>query len=152
MALIDMGAQVSSISSGFCKWMALKVNPLDRLLKLEDPGRATTPYLGYVVVNLQIPGKRGYNKDVMLLVILTMIYAEKVPVMVGSKIIDRAMGIIMKEELARKPQPGGRPTSVQSCLRHSSYPSNVQGGWGDLGRGHPFQQPLTPLHIEILPG
>ena len=36
------------------------------------------PYLGYIEVNLQIPGIRGYNEDVMLLVILTMIYAEKV--------------------------------------------------------------------------
>ena len=36
----------------------------------------------------------------MLLGILTMTYAEKVLVMMGSKIIDRAMGIIMKGELA----------------------------------------------------
>ena len=37
----------------------------------------------------------------MLLVILTMTYSEKVPVMVGSTIIDRAMGMITKGELAR---------------------------------------------------
>ena len=37
----------------------------------------------------------------MLLVIPTMTYSEKVPVMVGSNIIDRAMGMIMKGELVR---------------------------------------------------
>ena len=81
-------------------WMAQKVHHLDRLLKLEGTSRAAIPYLGYVEVHLQIPGIRGYNKDVMLLIILTMTYAKKVPVMVGSN-IDRAMGIITKGELVK---------------------------------------------------
>ena len=44
---------------------------------------------------------KGYNKDVLLLVILTRTYAKKVPVMVGSKIIDRTMEMIKKGELAK---------------------------------------------------
>ena len=44
--LIDSGAQVSSVSSGFCKQMALKVHPLDRLLELETAGGSAIPYLG----------------------------------------------------------------------------------------------------------
>ena len=47
-------------------------------------------------MHLQISGIRGYNKDIMLLVIQTMTYAEKVPVMVGSKSIHWAMGIIIR--------------------------------------------------------
>ena len=81
--------------------MALKVHPLDRLLKLEGTGRATILYIGYVEVNVLIPVIKGYNEDVVLLVIPTMTYAEKVPAMVGSKIIDRAMGMIMKGKLAK---------------------------------------------------
>ena len=46
-------------------------------------------------------GIKDYNDDVLLLVILTMTYSEKVPVMVESKIIDKAMGMITKGELAR---------------------------------------------------
>ena len=76
--------------------MAPKVNPLERLLELEGTGGSAIPYLGYVEVNLQIPGIRGYNKDILQLVIPTMTYAEKVLVMVGSKIINRAMGMITK--------------------------------------------------------
>ena len=75
ITFIDLGAQVSSISSGFCKQMTLKVHPLDRLLKLEGTSRAVIPYLGYVEVNLQILGIRGYNEDVVLLVIPTTTYA-----------------------------------------------------------------------------
>ena len=61
--------------------------------------------MGYVEVNLQIPGIRGYNKDVFVApytwAIPTKTYSEKVLVMVESKIIDRAMGMITKGELVR---------------------------------------------------
>ena len=77
------------------------VHSLNWLLELEDTGGSAILYLGYVEVNLQIPGIRGYNEDILLLVILTTTYSEKVLVMVGSKLIDRAMGMIMKGELAR---------------------------------------------------
>ena len=59
--LIDLQAQVSSVSSGFCEWMTLKVHPLDRLLELEGTRGSAIPYLGYAEVSLQIPGIRGYN-------------------------------------------------------------------------------------------
>ena len=100
-ALIDSGAQVSSISSGFCEHMTLKVHFLGRLLELEGTGGSPIPYLGYLEVNLLVPGIKCYNEDGLLLVILTTTYSEKVPVMVGSKIIDRAMGMMTKGELTR---------------------------------------------------
>ena len=79
--------------------MTLEGHHLGRLLELEGTRGFAIPYLGYVEVNLQIPGIKGYNKDTLLLVIPTMTYSKKVPVMVGSKIIDRAMGIMAKGEL-----------------------------------------------------
>ena len=83
--LIDSGAQVSSVSTGFCEHMTLKVHPLGRLL--EGTGGLAIPYLGYVEVNLQILGIKGYN--------------EKVLAVVRSKIIDRVMRMITKGELVR---------------------------------------------------
>ena len=81
--------------------MTLKVHPLDRLLEVEGTEGSAISYLGYVEVNWQIPGIKGYNEDILLLVILTPIYSKKVPVMVGYKIIERSMGMITKGELAR---------------------------------------------------
>ena len=100
-ALINSRAQVSSMSSQFCEQMALRVHPFHRLLELEGTRGSSLPYLGYVEVNLQIPGMKGYNEDILLLVIPTMTYSEKVLVMVGSVIIDRAMGMITKGKLVR---------------------------------------------------
>ena len=100
--LIDLGAQVSSISSRFCELLTLEVHPLHRLLELEGTGGSTIPYMGYVEVKSTDPRLiNSYNKDILLLVIWTMTYSEKVLVMVGSKIIDQVMGMMTKGELTR---------------------------------------------------
>ena len=90
-ALVDLGAQVSNISAQLCEELGLKIQPLGQLLELEGTGDAAISYLRFVEVNLQIPGIRSYNEDVLLLAIPTMAYAERVPVVVGSKIINKAL-------------------------------------------------------------
>ena len=100
-ALVDLGAQVLTMSAQLCEELDLKIQPLGWLLELEGTGGAAIPYLRFVEVNLQIPGIRRYNKDVLLLAIPTMAYAKKVPVMVGSKIIDKALSCMTVGELAK---------------------------------------------------
>ena len=96
-----LGAQVSTISEKFCEELGLKIQPLGQLLELEGTGGAAIPYLGFVEINLQILGIRRYNEDVLLLAIPTMMYSKRVPVMVGSKIIDKALSCITAGELAK---------------------------------------------------
>ena len=62
---------------------------------------AAIPYLGYVEVNLQIPGIWGYIEYVLMLVIPMTTYVKKVPVMVSPTINYMAMKMIRKGELAR---------------------------------------------------
>ena len=100
-ALVDFGVQVLTISAQLCEELGLEIQPLGWLLELEGTGGAAIPYLGFVEVNLQIPGIRRYNKDVLLLAIPTMAYTERVPVVVGSKIIDKALRCMTVGELAK---------------------------------------------------
>ena len=100
-ALVDLGAQVLIMSAQLCEELGLEIQPLGQLLELEGTGGAAIPYPGFVEVNLQILGIRRYNKDVLLLAIPTMAYAERVPVMVGSKIIDKALSCVTAGELAK---------------------------------------------------
>ena len=51
-APIDLGAQVSSVSSQFCEELTLQIQPLDKILELEGTGDAAIPYLGFMEVNL----------------------------------------------------------------------------------------------------
>ena len=100
-ALIDLGAQVLSISAQFCENLTLQIQPLGWLLELEGMGGAAIPYLRYVEVNLQIPGIKGYNEDVLLLVIPTTTYSKAVPAVVGTKIINKALSFMTMGELAK---------------------------------------------------
>ena len=76
-------------------------NPtLGLVVGIRGDGVAAIPYLRFVEVNLQILGIRGYNEDVLLLAIPSTAYAEGVPVVVGSKIIDRALSCMTVGELA----------------------------------------------------
>ena len=100
-ALTDLGAQVLTISAQFCKELTLQIQPLDQLLELEGTGGAAIPYLRFVEVNLQIPGIKSYSEDVLLLVIPTTTYSKTVRVMVGTKIIDKALSLMTMGELAK---------------------------------------------------
>ena len=101
IALINSNAQVSSVSSQLCKELALEIQPLGHLLELEGTGDSAIPYCGFMEVNLQIPGIQCYNEDMLLLVLPTTTYSKMVLVMVGSKIIDRALGLITKGKLEK---------------------------------------------------
>ena len=131
--LTNWGAQVSNISSRFCECMTPKVQPLGRLLELKGTGDSTILYLEYIEDNVQILGIKGYNEDVLLLVIPTTTYSKNVPVMVGSKIIDRAMGMMTKGELTRaattcKQAHFGAFMSGSLQLPHTDSKGNGEGG------------------------
>ena len=83
-ALVDSGAQVSNISAQLCKELGLEIQPLGQLLELEETGVAAIPYLRFVEV-----AAVGHP----------MAFAERVLVMVGSKIIDRALSCTTVGEL-----------------------------------------------------
>ena len=100
-ALIDLGAEVLSISAQLSEDLTIQIQPLGWLLELEGTRGAAIPYLGYVEVNLQILGIKGYNGDVLLLVFPTMTYSKAVLVMVGTKIINKALSLMTMGEFAK---------------------------------------------------
>ena len=65
-------------------------------------------------VNLKIPEIKNYNEDVLLLVIPTMTFSEMVPVVVGSKIIERTMSL-MTQGGAHKGDHDMETSSFWSC-------------------------------------
>ena len=75
LALIDSGAQISTITIEFVKQLGLKIHQLDRILKFETTGGGDIPYMGYVEVNLKIPEIKALNEDVLILVIGDSTYA-----------------------------------------------------------------------------
>ena len=118
--------------------------PLDRLLELEGARDSAIPYLRFMEVNLQILGIKNCNEDVLLLVIPTMTSSEKVPVVIGSKIIDWAMRIITKGELMKVTMTWKQPILGLSCLGCYIYPAwaQMELGWKRMWHLPPWG--LTP--------
>ena len=67
-ALIDSGAQLSTMSEALVQALKLPVHKLNTLIKAEVSGRNTIPHVGYVEARLQIPGIQAMNKDSLFMV------------------------------------------------------------------------------------
>ena len=61
---------------------------------------ASVPYLGYVGVGMHIPGINSFDRDVLMLISPTITkYHKRIPIQVGSQVIDQVISCISKEEL-----------------------------------------------------
>ena len=61
---------------------------------------ASVPYLGYVGVRMHIPDINSFDRDVLMLVSPTTTkYHKRVPIQVGSQVINQVTSCISEEEL-----------------------------------------------------
>ena len=79
-ALIDPGAQISTICTSLVEKLKLPVHSLEQILYAEPIGRGLVAYEGYVEVNLKVPGVSALNEDVLMLVVNDSAYSERVPI------------------------------------------------------------------------
>ena len=83
------------VSKGYCDENRYEIQPLDWLVPIEGSGRADVAYLCYVEVRMQIPGISSFNQDVLMLISHTTThYHRRVPLQVGSQIIDQVTNCI----------------------------------------------------------
>ena len=99
-ALIDSGAMILMMSRGYCEEHGYEIQPLDHLVLIEDNRGADVPYLGYVEVRMYIVGINSFDRNVLMLVSHTTTHFHKrVPIQVGSCIIDQVTNCIAEDEL-----------------------------------------------------
>ena len=100
-ALIDSGAQLSTMSEALVQALKLPVHNLNTLIKAEVSGGNTIPYVGYVEARLQIPGIQAMNKDSLFMVSNNSPYMDCVPIQLGTLHIREAMKSATQDELAK---------------------------------------------------
>ena len=99
-ALIDSGAMISLMSRDCCDEQGYEIQPLEHLVPIEGSGGVNVPYLGYVEVRMHILGIDSFDKDVLMLACpTTTCYHERVPIQVGSHIIDQVTNCTSEDEL-----------------------------------------------------
>ena len=98
-ALIDLGAQISTILSLMQKALGVPLKRLEVLLEIEGSAGVDVLYLRYTEVNLQIPGIKNFDEDVLMLVYPDSKYSQKVLVVLGTLHIDALLEVATEEEL-----------------------------------------------------
>ena len=100
-ALIDSGAQLSTMSEALVQALKLPVHNLHTLIKAEVSVGNTLPYVGYIEARLQIPGIQAMNKDSLFMVSNNSLDMNHVPIQLGSLHIREAMKSATQDELAK---------------------------------------------------
>ena len=99
MGLINLGANISCISKSIADKLGLPCKQLEKLLEIEGSGGISIPYLGYMEENLQVPGVKALNEDILVVIQNDNAYNEKVPVTLGTLHIDMVIEKATAEEL-----------------------------------------------------
>ena len=98
-ALIDSGAQLSTMCEAVVQALKLPIRKLNTLIEAEVSGGSTVPYVGYVEARLQIPGIAAMNKDLLFMVSNNSLYMNRVPIQLGTLHIREAINCSTKDEL-----------------------------------------------------
>ena len=95
---------ISTGSKSYCRQLGLHIKPLDQLLKVEGAGGNIVPYLGFVEAVLQVP-TADFVCEVPLLVVEDTNYNTRVPVILGTNILNSMLDGIDDSDLAQLPVP-----------------------------------------------
>ena len=101
LALIDSGAQISTITIELIKQLGLKIYQLDRILKFETIGGGDIPYMGFVETSLKIPEIKVFDEDILMLVIENSKYAQWVSIQLGTLHIDKILDLVNEKEISQ---------------------------------------------------
>ena len=84
IALVVSRAEILEIPMAFAKHHGLPIWQLQQLLDFEGLGGVDIPYLGYTQIQLQIPGIKDYDKDILVFIQKDSRYSEHVPIVLGT--------------------------------------------------------------------
>ena len=89
MALLDNCAQINTIMPKYVRDHTLQMGPTTNLLGAKVTcvglGNAYTRPLGYIIIQVQVDGVQGYDKDQIALVVLDLSnFAAQIPVILGT--------------------------------------------------------------------
>ena len=104
MALLDNGAQVNTIMPRYVQEHSLPVGPITDLMDSKVTcvglGNSYTRLLGYVIVQVQVDGVRGYDEDQIALIIPDPSqFAKIVPVILGTPTIGQVVNVMKEAEM-----------------------------------------------------
>ena len=104
LALIDSGAQLSTMLESLVQALKLPVHKLNTLIEVEASGGGIIPYLGYIEARLAMPGIKEMDKDSLFMVSNDSPYTCRVLIQIGTLHIQEELQLATKEEKEALPQ------------------------------------------------
>ena len=83
-ALLDTGAQITTVSDKWCVENGKTIYPLDKALNLRGAGNNVIPHKGVVEAELTVPHAPEYKEKTLLLVVGHCPYHDRVPLILGT--------------------------------------------------------------------
>ena len=102
-ALIDSGAQLSTMSESLVQVLKLPIHKLNTLIEAEVSRGGTIPYVGYIEARLKIPSIQAMDKDSLFMVSNNSPYSNRVPFQLGTLHIREAIQLATKDEMNTLP-------------------------------------------------
>ena len=98
LAVIDSGAQLSTMSESLVQALKLPIHRVNNLIQAEASGGGTTPYTRYVEARLTIHGIKQMNKDSLFMVTNDCPCTQRVPIQLGTLHIREALQLATDEK------------------------------------------------------
>ena len=104
MALLDNGVQVNTVMLRYVKECPLPLGPITDLMGAKVAciglGNAYTRPLGYVIIQIQVDGVQGYDKDQIALIIPDFSnFVVRVPIILGTPTIGQVVNVMKEVEM-----------------------------------------------------
>ena len=152
---IESGTQVTTITESFTKPLGVPIHNLGDILLVEGTGGIDIQYKGYVEGQVSFPEVRAYNQPVLIPVINNCKFGDRVPVKVGTLIIDKNLRKMTARQIIKLDDKWRRPhlaapmvRQVQIELKPDEVPVGLAKITGDVRP--PKKVTVTPLEtIQI---
>ena len=150
MALLDNGAQVNTITLRYIKEHSLPVGLITDLMGSKVAciglGNTYTKPLGYVIIQVQVDGVRGYDEDQIALIIPDFSnFVVRVPVILGTSTIGRVVNVMREAEMDALAMPWVNARAAHLLAIRRMAPVKVGS---DHDGGHITRQDGFMMHTQ----
>ena len=146
--LLDNGAQLNFITPAYAQEWRMDIMSLDYLAQetggsiqlIRGLGGISVEPIGFVMMNVKVPGVQGYDEDQIAIVMDDPGMTEW-PVILGTPTLYQAMEVIKESEISKLAMPWA--SSQVSLLMRDILAKLGQVVMNDIAN-----KPITPLHVD----
>ena len=146
--LLDNGAQLNFIMPAYAQEWGMAIMSLDYLAEeiggsiplIRGLGSSSVEPVGFVMMNVKVPGVEGYDEDQIAIVMDNPGMTER-PVILGTPPLYRVMEVIKESEISKLAVPW-------ASSRVSWLMRDVLAKLGQVVVNDIANKPIAPLHVD----